>query len=238
MTHYLHLLPIVITGIVAAALIWERAAALFFRFSIDSRYFLGQVEQMLLKGNLQAALDLCASNDRKLLARVVKSGLMKATRDEHEIKNALEVQLLEASGQVNQRIGYLAMIANVATLFGLLGTIAGLISSFQAVASADAATKQSLLASGISMSMNATALGLLVAIPAMIAFSVLNGRANRIMDELEKGAGKTLGMLHGRLYVDEEDDFSKVAFDAVESGAGSARAAETPSNVKKLKGAA
>ena len=80
-------------------------------------------------------------------------------------------------GVVSQRIGYLAMIANVATLFGLLGTIGGLISSFEAVASADAATKQSLLASGISVSMNATMLGLAVAIPAMIAFSILNSRA-------------------------------------------------------------
>lgn len=225
MNHYIHMAPIALTGIVASALIWERATALFFKYSIDSKIFIGQVEQMLLKGNLQGALDLCASNDSKLLARVVKSALLKATRDEHEIKTALEVQLLDAAGLVNQRIGYLAMIANVATLFGLLGTIGGLIASFEAVASADAATKQSLLASGISMSMNATALGLLVAIPTMIAFSVLNGRANKIMDELEKGAGKTLGMLHGRLYADSEDDFSKVAFDSVESGEKTAKGA-------------
>lgn len=218
-SHLLHLAPIAATGVVCAALIIERASALFFKYSIDNQKFLAQVEAHLLKGNIQGAIDLCASNEKALLPRVVKAGLLKATRDEAEIKTALEVTLLDASGMVNQRIGYLAMIANVATLFGLLGTIAGLIASFEAVANADAATKQSLLASGISMSMNATALGLVVAIPAMIAFSVLNGRANRIMDELEKGAGRTLALLHGRMYLDESDDYSKISFDDVQKGA-------------------
>ena len=234
MLHYIHLAPIVITGVIAATIIWERVTCLFFRFAIDAKLFLGQVETMLLKGNLQAALDLCASNEKALLPRVVKSALLKATRDETEIRTALEVSILDASGLVTQRIGYLAMIANVATLLGLLGTIGGLIASFEAVASADAATKQSLLASGISMSMNATALGLIVAIPVMVAFSVLNGRANRIMDELEKGGGRVLAMLHGRMYAGEDDDFSKIAFDGIPSASENRES----SNVKKLKGAA
>ena len=133
MLHYLHLAPIAITGIIAAALIWERVTTLFFKFNIDHKFFLSQIESLVLKGNLQGALDLCASNEKALLPRVVKSALLKATRDEHEIKTALEVQLLDASGLVNERIGYLAMIANVATLLGLLGTIGGLIASFEAV---------------------------------------------------------------------------------------------------------
>lgn len=229
--HLIHLSPIAATGVVGATIIWERAQSLFFKYTLDSKKFLGQVESLIAKGNLQGALDLCSSNEKALLPRVVKAGLMKASRDEGEIKTALEVSLIDASTTVNARIGYLAMIANVATLLGLLGTIAGLISSFKAVASADAATKQSLLAQGISMSMNATALGLLVAIPVMIAYSILTGRANKVMDELDKGAGRTLAMLHGRIY-DGEDDFSKVAFEAVEDGNADAN------KVKSIKGAA
>lgn len=229
----LHLLPIVITGIVAFALIWERCTALFLRYSIDSRLLIGQVENLLAKGNLQAAIDLCASNERKLLARVLKTALLKATRDEVEIKTAVEVSLLDASSLVTCRIGYLAMIANVATLLGLLGTIAGLIASFEAVASADAATKQSLLASGISVSMNATGLGLIVAIPTMIMYAVLNSRANKIMDELEKGAGHVIGLLHGRAYAADDDDFSRISFDAVPPAGKS----DVPAK-KTLKGAA
>ena len=213
----LHLSPIAFTGVIGAAIIWERSQSLFFKFKVDSNKFMGQVESMVTKNDLQGALDLCASNPNALLPGVVKAGLMKATRDEDEIKTALEVSIVDAAGKIHSRIGYLAMIANVATLLGLLGTIAGLISSFEAVASADAATKQSLLANGISMSMNATAMGLLVAIPVMVAYSVLNGGASRLMDDLEKGAGRTLALLHGRAYADE-DDFSKVSFEQVEEG--------------------
>ena len=231
MGQHLHLLPIAITGVIAAAIIWERVTAVFFKLAIDSKVFMAQVEGLLAKGNLQGALDLCAANESKLLPRVVRAGLLKAARDESEIKTALEITILDCNGLLTQRIGYLAMIANVATLLGLLGTIAGLIASFKAVASADAATKQSLLADGISVSMNATALGLIVAIPTMIAFSVLTGKSNKVMDELEKGAGRTLAMLHARIYQDEADDFSKVSFDGVEQ-------ASTTSNVKSIKGAA
>lgn len=213
----IHLLPIAATGVVSATIIAERASKLFFQYSIDSKLFLSQVEGLLQKGDLQGALNLCSANEQKLLARVVKSALLKSTRDEDEIKTSLGVAVMDASGLLTARIGYLAMIANVATLLGLLGTIAGLIQSFKAVASADAATKQSLLAEGISVSMNATALGLVVAIPTMIAFSILNGRANKILDDLEKGAGRVLSMLHGRVY-NGEDDFSKVSFDNVENG--------------------
>jgi biopolymer transport protein ExbB len=218
MSQILHLAPIATTGVVAAALIFERSHTLYFKYSIDSKAFLGQIEALLATGNLQGALDLCSSNDKSLLPRVVKAALLKATRDESEIKTSLEIAMVDCAGLATQRIGYLAMIANVATLFGLLGTIMGLIASFEAVASADAATKQSLLAAGISTSMNATALGLLVAIPAMIGFSLLNSRANKIMDELEKGAGRVIALLHNRLYSDDSEDFSKIGFESVPEG--------------------
>lgn len=226
-SHYLHLAPIALTGVVAATIMAERASSLFFKYSIDAKTFISQVESLLTQGNLQGAIDLCASNENKLLPRVIKAGLLKASRDENEIKTSIEVSLIDCNGLIQHRIGYLAMIANVATLFGLLGTIAGLISSFEAVASADAATKQSLLANGISVSMNATALGLLVAIPTMIAYSVLNAKATRILDELEKGAGRLLAILHGRMYLDSADDFSKLSFESVPEG-----------NGKSVKGAA
>src|SRR5207237_666523 len=145
----------ILTGIVSATIIAERVTALFFKYAIDGAHFMNQIEALLARGNVQGALDLCASNHKALLPSVIKSALLRASRDESEIKASVEVALLDATGLVNQRIGYLAMIANVATLFGLLGTIGGLISSFEAVASADAATKQSLLANGISVSMNA-----------------------------------------------------------------------------------
>ena len=68
---------------------------------------------------------------------------------------------------LERRIGFLSMLGNVATLTGLLGTITGMIKSFAAVASANPAEKATLLAAGISEAMNATAYGLVTAIPAL-----------------------------------------------------------------------
>jgi biopolymer transport protein ExbB/TolQ len=86
--------------------------------------------------------------------------------------------------ELERRTGFLPMLSNVATLTGLLGTIAGLITSFSAVAEADAATKSTLLADGISEAMNCTAFGLIVAIPCLLAYSILQSRTQRYIDEI------------------------------------------------------
>ena len=94
-----------------------------------------------------------------------------------------------------KRLHYLSMLANVATLLGLLGTIHGLILSFQAVASADPAQKQALLAQGISVSMYTTALGLAVAIPAMVFFSFLTSRQNSLIEDMTEKCSKLTELL-------------------------------------------
>ena len=94
-----------------------------------------------------------------------------------------------------KRLHYLSMLANVATLLGLLGTIHGLILSFQAVAQADPAQKQAMLASGIAVSMYTTALGLAVAIPAMVAYSFLISKQNELLEQLTEKCSKLAELL-------------------------------------------
>jgi biopolymer transport protein ExbB/TolQ len=105
-----------------------------------------------------------------------------------------------ATQAIQRRTQFLATIANVATLLGLFGTIAGLIASFQAVGSADAQQKAALLATGISTAMNATMLGLGVAIPCMVAFSFLMNRTNRLIAEVDQSAVQALDVLKQRFY--------------------------------------
>jgi len=78
----------------------------------------------------------------------------------------------------------LPMLSNVSTLLGLLGTILGLIRSFAAVSSADAATKATLLSKGISEAMNCTAFGLIVAIPALLLYAMLQARTQHVIDDI------------------------------------------------------
>lgn len=201
-----HLIPIIVVGAFSLAIIIERVYALYWKFPIDTHTFLNEVKQKVLSNDLTGAIQTCANQEQALPAKVVKSGLLRASRDNRQIQAAIEISAHDAVGNVRKRIAYLAMLANVATLLGLLGTIMGLIKAFGAVANVDAATKSVMLADGISVSMNATASGLAVAIPAMIAFSVLQAKANRLTENIEGAAMVTLDLLAVRMYREEWDD--------------------------------
>jgi biopolymer transport protein ExbB len=201
-----HLLPIIAVGAFSLAIIIERVMALYWKFPIDNHSFLNEVKQKILANDIAGAIQHCSSQGNALSAKVVKAGLLRASRDNRQIQAAIEIVAHEGIAAVRKRIAYLAMLANVATLFGLLGTIMGLIKSFGAVANVDAATKSVMLADGISVSMNSTASGLAVAIPTMIAFSVLQSKANRLTEDVEGSAMVTLDLLGVRLYREEWDD--------------------------------
>ncbi|MGZ3653291.1 MAG: MotA/TolQ/ExbB proton channel family protein [Bdellovibrionota bacterium] len=201
-----HLLPIIAVGAFSLAIIIERSMALYWKFPIDNHSFMNEVKQKVLANDVAGAIQHCANQGHALPAKVVKSGLLRASRDNRQIQAAIEIVAHEAVSVVRKRIAYLAMFANIATLFGLLGTIMGLIKAFGAVANVDAATKSVMLADGISSSMNATASGLAVAIPTMIAFSVLQSKANRLTEDVESAAMVTLDLLSARMYRDEWDE--------------------------------
>lgn len=202
----LHLGPILVVGAFSLAIIIERVYALYWRYPVNSAEFLNETKQRVLANDIAAAIQLCASQGGALAAKIVKAGLMRASRDNKQIQAALEILAHESISLVRKRIAYLAMFANVATLLGLLGTIGGLIKAFGAVANVDAATRSMMLADGISTSMSATATGLAVAIPTMIAFSVLQAKANRMTEELENSAMVTMDLLGARLYREEWDE--------------------------------
>ena len=106
--------------------------------------------------------------------------------------------MLEAMPHLEKRLGYLALIANVSTLVGLLGTIYGLIQSFAAVASADAASKAELLALGISKAMNTTAFGLISAISIMVIHQILTTKSEKIIGDMEHYSVKLVDLLSTR----------------------------------------
>lgn len=202
----LHLLPLIVVGCVSLAIILERTFTLYWKFSIDNHGFINETKQKVLSNDIAGAIQYCSSQGGALAPKVAKAGLLRASRDNRQIQAAIEIVAHEAVGNIRKRIAFLAMLANVATLLGLLGTIMGLIKAFGAVANVDAATKSVMLADGISTSMNATAAGLLVAIPTMIAFAVLQGKANKLTEDVEASAMATLDLLGTRLYRDEWDD--------------------------------
>lgn len=207
----LHILPLAIAGCFAAAVIAERGIALYRRFPLrNAREFFERLQDLLLDGRVQEAIQLCERQDGKPAASIVKQALLRANQPERLIEEGVQVSIIEATQAITRRTGFLATIANVATLLGLFGTIAGLIHAFQAVGHADAQQKSALLAAGISQAMNATLIGIGVAIPCMIAFSFLVARQNQLISELDQAAGRTLDILKQRSFAVQQDILERV----------------------------
>ncbi|KZZ19926.1 flagellar motor protein MotA, partial [Oleiphilus sp. HI0078] len=138
-----------------------------------------------------------ANDSQAAIAAIMGAGLSRllnnANRD--EIEFAMEEGLMETLPRLEKRTQYLATLANVSTLLGLLGTIIGLIAAFTAVANADPAEKASLLSQSISVAMNTTAFGLMAAIPLLLCHAVLQTKTNEIVDSFEMAGVKLLNMI-------------------------------------------
>lgn len=188
---------IVATGIGSMALVAERARALYLKFGMDADAFMHKIQNLVLSKKVDEAIVLCNQMDTKPMAKAFKTILEKADRDDETIFQAHDIAMSEAVPMYTKRLHYLSMLANVATQLGLLGTIYGLILAFKAVSQADPATKQQLLASGISVSLYTTALGLAVAIPVMVFYSFLFSRQNELLEQLQEKCGKLTEILTG-----------------------------------------
>jgi biopolymer transport protein ExbB/TolQ len=181
--------PIHLVGILIVAITIERFYFLYLRSSMNVKNFLNQLSPTLARGDLQSAIQFCDSIQAPG-ARLTKSLLVRALANgkREDIEAMIEASLARESHPVERRTSYLSMLANIATLLGLLGTISGLILSFAAAAKSDPTTKAELLAMGISEAMNCTAYGLIVAITGLLTFAFLQGKTQSLLDELKEVA--------------------------------------------------
>lgn len=177
-------------GIAIAA---ERLKA-YFKYNIDGTSLMGNIKKSVIGNQVQEAIQTC-SESPALLSFVMKNGLKRANQSKEQIQDALEASILETVPKIERRLGYLALAANLSTLLGLLGTIQGLIQSFAAVAQAEASQKAQLLAEGIAVAMNTTALGLVSAISLMVVHSYLMARGEQMIQEIEENSVKLLDLL-------------------------------------------
>lgn len=140
--------------------------------------------------------------------KLIKSGnapsvvLLRAALDRfssgmniEEIQEGVEEAAIQEVPRLSERLNYLTLFANVATLLGLLGTITGLQLSFSSLATVEAAKKASLLASGISQAMITTAFGLIVAIPCMMLYTFLYNKQSQMVKDLDESVVKFLNYL-------------------------------------------
>lgn len=135
--------------------------------------------------------------DSSPLAVVLQYGFARQQKGASReiVEASMEEGIMEVVPQLEQRTHYLATLANIATLLGLLGTIIGLIQAFTAVANADPGEKANLLSASISVAMNTTAFGLMAAIPLLLFHSFLATRTTKLVDNIEMAAVKCLNIM-------------------------------------------
>ena len=190
--------PIVIVLAVGLAISIERFIFLS-KTSITNRMVWKKITPYIKAGNFQEAVSV-TSKSNSAIGQILTYGLYRiknaARRD--DIEKAMEESLMEVMPRLEKRTHYLATFANIATLLGLLGTIIGLINAFTAVASANPAEKADLLSASISVAMNTTAFGLMVAIPLLLVHTVLQSKTTNIVDSLEMVSVKFLNAVDER----------------------------------------
>lgn len=187
--------PILTVGAIGVAIGVER----FIKLSIverKNRKMWDELHPVLVEGDFDKARQMTQEDD-STVSQLLEVGLERegSVRRREDIEIAMEEGMMEIIPQLEKRISWIALYANLSTLLGLLGTIIGLIAAFNAVANANPAEKADLLSASISVAMNTTAFGLISAIPLLIIHSYLNSKAGSIVDSLEMASVKTLNVI-------------------------------------------
>jgi biopolymer transport protein ExbB len=187
---------IAVVGAFCLAVFVERVYVLYFKSSVKKDLFVANIQRAIVAGDLNSAVNYC--NDRSSpLNNIVKAGLisvMNKGKDE-EVQTSMDVASLREVPAIERRTPFLSLFGNLATLMGLLATIWGLIISFKAVAGVDPSQKAAVLAYGVAQAMHGTAMGLIVAIPALLAYALLAAKTQRIIDDIHEVSVAVLNLI-------------------------------------------
>lgn len=188
--------PIAVVSAFAFAVGVERVFYYYVHCRINAKALLTQITRHIRNGDIEKARQICARTKTPLSA-ILESAIWHFQQQEpdQEIQNAIDEVALRELPRIQRRTHYISLFANISTLLGLLGTIFGLQDAFGALTAADPAQKASVLAKGIAIAMNTTALGLIVAIPCMVMFSILGAKANTIIEEIDESSVRLLNFL-------------------------------------------
>jgi len=185
--------------VAGVAIMVERFIFLWARSNVNANLFMAEINKMVSAGDFKKAISLCKAAGEKALPRVVLAALIEADKREfvefRAVQNAVDEATLEIIPRLNKRIGYLSQFGNLATLCGLTGTVYGLIQSFNAAGATGGGGES--LSAGIGVAMFTTLFGLIVALPNILGYTILNTKANEIVDDIDEHSVKLIHLLTG-----------------------------------------
>ena len=195
--------PILICSIFAVAISIERLIQLR-RKKVIHPDFLREVREQWLNREFESALRTCKAH-KVAMARIVRAGLLRSEMGILEIERAVEGAGNHESTLLMSNLRGLGVVANLAPMLGLLGTVAGMIKAFNVI-STSGTGNPSLVAGGISEALITTAAGLIVGIPTLAAYHFFRGRADRLIFEMEEISIKFMEEVHHALVKGEKEE--------------------------------
>ncbi len=176
---------ILAVGLLCLALVAERFWAIGRAARLNAGKFGDDLLRCVSNNDRPRALDLCRQVPGPVSA-VALGILGRGAADEQTLQAAADAEASIALPPLSRRLPFLGMLANSATLLGLLGTIFGLTTAFSAVGAADPSQRSAFLAAGISQALNTTAFGLIIAVPAMLAHGFLVSRVDAVVEQVDQ----------------------------------------------------
>src|SRR5688572_15814115 len=177
-------------SLVAVTIVLIRVHALWFKYRMSINSFTESVVSAVNQGNFANAIQTCTQDTKHPLTRITKEILTSANLSDKEIERALEDSSTRELPRFKRFTAFLPQAGNLATLIGLLGTIQGLIEAFGGATAEDAATRQQVLAKGITVAFYNTFFGLSIAVFCALCYVVINGRQGMLLEAMEAAMNK------------------------------------------------
>lgn len=174
--------PLLACSIMGLIFIIERSIA-YYRVKGDTAEIVSEVRESILGQQLRAAIEACEKYDHPV-AITLKSGLLRFGKSQDEIEKAMESVALHEVSKLEKGLWILATVANIAPLFGFLGTVTGMIGSFESLAEVGLGNPEAV-AGGISEALITTATGLMIALPVQAAYNYFNNRVSQFALDME-----------------------------------------------------
>lgn len=184
--------PIILCSIIALGVFLERLWVLR-RKNIIPGKFIRNVEEQVKNQKISEAIFLC-QGDHSSIAKIFLAGLKNAGRGMWLVKEAIEEMGGREGVILEKHVGILSTIANLTPLLGLLGTVSGMIKTFNVI-SLQGVGNPALLAGGISEALITTATGLCVAIPTLVCYRILKDKAEALIFEMEENSLKIIEII-------------------------------------------
>lgn len=184
--------PIIVCSVVGLAIFLEKMWVLRTK-KVIPQAFLSHLFDLLSQGKLGEANVYSQANDSSI-ARVAATAIENADKEKEDLKEDIEEAGRREAFEMSKYTEGLGAVSNVSTLLGLLGTISGMIKIFRVIADKPIVNPPEL-AGGISEALYTTGFGLLVAIPAFIAYKYVVGRTDELVSLMEEESRKIMGFI-------------------------------------------